>query len=842
MTRASAVLGLLLAGCTFSPESARPPATGSGALVVDEGTQQIRLDPDRVPSVDTPCEPGQVVQRTGEGWVCAAALESLPDDVLRQEDLDLVPWAALDPQTLPEGLADGDQDTHLNAAAGGGLRVDGTEVSLDAEGCPEGGVWRRQEEAWACIPDATRSREDVRAFVTDAAIHLADGSTVAGDGISVEGHGHTWEDLISESLPDAVALMAGEECVVDEVPRLTEEGWDCTAALESLPADVLRQQDMDDHLHPDAGDHDEQYRRLNRPVPWADVDRTDEPDLATADALATLATELGDGDPASAGVTWGDLAPASLPEAVALVAGEGCGEGAVPRRTAEGWACTAALESLPEDVLRQQDLDDHLGVGDHDGEYRRTDESVPWAALDAQTLPEGLADGDQDTLGDLGCEQHQVARYDGRLLRWDCGGDALVALQCLDPGQVPKLGVEGWECGGDDVLGDNDVRRSVESEPIALADGSTVGGAGIATQDETYTRSAVVAAAAAAALRAVAGVAPVYNLGLVYFGDEHVLRLTQASGEPFGEDPLSQGRVTIRGDGGLPVAVPVSSNDHQLADGAADDGSDLSGELFGTTEGRAWPAERPFFVYAVLDPDEQGVEFAISLDPRAVVSPGAAHIGSPGVPAAVSDHRALFFMKRADVSETHGSRPCLPVGGFRMSSKSDQDDWTVAPLDAGDGVGRWNDGRIFTLPPGQMGAAEGRYFADHGAAIGPAFGNQTANYKLGRDGTVSYWLRLIGAVEPWSAGLGGNDDAWVALPYPISPVGAATSRCCAKAYITIDDTTRWWFAAWGMNPGSRTSVLTVDNEGNASRPIKSGHFSGNAQHRELVATVRYEAF
>jgi hypothetical protein len=146
--------------------------------------------------------------------------------------------------------------------------------------------------------------------------------------------------------------------------------------------------------------------------------------------------------------------------------------------------------------------------------------------------------------------------------------------------------------------------------------------------------------------------------------------------------------------------------------------SDIVGEEFGVTSGIAWDQDRPFYIYACnMDDTDANLLFFISPNPKLVVSPDGVNIGYKGVPMATPSDNGAFFLTSTNVTATHNSKPCVRIGGIRMTMSA-SDDWTVGDITSGlntCGITKtpWV-GKIFTMPTGQNGAAACSYLFSNG--------------------------------------------------------------------------------------------------------------------------------
>lgn len=139
--------------------------------------------------------------------------------------------------------------------------------------------------------------------------------------------------------------------------------------------------------------------------------------------------------------------------------------------------------------------------------------NVLWSDIDTTTLPNGLNDGDDDTLGNISCNPSEIVTWSGA--SWVCtsdsrltlsdvtnqlqnnpsdfhidstlGGipilttvddaDTLASLSCISE-EIPVYDavLNAWVCGTQSILQENDVEAFIENDPINLADNSTMNG------------------------------------------------------------------------------------------------------------------------------------------------------------------------------------------------------------------------------------------------------------------------------------------------------------------------------------------------------------------------------
>jgi hypothetical protein len=156
--------------------------------------------------------------------------------------------------------------------------------------------------------------------------------------------------------------------------------------------------------------------------------------------------------------------------------------------------------------------------------------------------------------------------------------------------------------------------------------------------------------------------------------------------------------------------------------------SDIINNLFGCTSGRAITDDMPFFIYAVVNDNENAIAFMISRIPGKSLSPPAASIGVPGTPGA--NLSRAFFAFNSITTTSYDQNPCFCIGSFRMQMSA-SNDWTVQALatgnvngNSGDGIGAYQNGIEFTVPLGHFGASTGSWTKPNGGTP-PVFSSLT---------------------------------------------------------------------------------------------------------------------
>lgn len=238
--------------------------------------------------------------------------------------------------------------------------------------------------------------------------------------------------------------------------------------------------------------------------------------------------------------------------------------------------------------------------------------------------------------------------------------------------------------------------------------------------------------------------------------------------------------------------------------------SDIVGEQFGEKTGVV-AFERPFYLYAVnSDNTNSGLAFAISPNPTFVKSPATANIGYHGNPASTPSDNSMFFLTDTNVTATHNAKPCVRIGGIRMSMSA-SDDWNVKTLDISEGDGIRPD--PFANKPFLADV-----YLEVSSGTAPGFSAGTSYYILKPDGLCMMHFNLdalvvagtgsaqIQAVLPCPAGLDG-------MVPQFQHVGNARHGGATDVPVYIASATtgsRRFFLAKGYSGGSYTSFPASD--------------------------------
>jgi len=139
--------------------------------------------------------------------------------------------------------------------------------------------------------------------------------------------------------------------------------------------------------------------------------------------------------------------------------------------------------------------------------------------------------------------------------------------------------------------------------------------------------------------------------------------------------------------------------------------ANMTNNLFGETTSIAYASTIPFFLYLVCNDSETDVIATLCRVPGMSTSPVAAEIGAPD-DAVANAQFSMFSYKNIDET-LYNSNPCIMIGSDRMTMSA-IDVWTVTALTAQDGIGKFQEGKVFSMPVGTRGAAAGTYIYTSG--------------------------------------------------------------------------------------------------------------------------------
>lgn len=290
------------------------------------------------------------------------------------------------------------------------------------------------------------------------------------------------------------------------------------------------------------------------------------------------------------------------------------------------------------------------------------------------------------------------------------------------------------------------------------------------------------------------------NLGIAYNGGTGVFTIQGANGRALSSSNPAYVILPSKTTPGEFVRYLISANQSFIDDVGA---SEIIGNLFGWTTSVAITDDVPFFIYAVGNDDEDSIAIMLCRKPGLSESPTAANIGAPD--DAVADKEGDFWSVD-NIDETlYDSNPCFCIGSYRMVMSA-SDDWTVQTIDnanidsIGDGIGYYQEGVLFTVPLGQLGANAGSWLVATGGTQ-PVFSSLTQNQYTfsgnvsktrinldmsGDGGTDGTGANLIVVTTPFSGRSGLNrGDGFVQTPTTITYAMFQVSAAAAQMDVFI---------------------------------------------------------
>jgi len=174
--------------------------------------------------------------------------------------------------------------------------------------------------------------------------------------------------------------------------------------------------------------------------------------------------------------------------------------------------------------------------------------------------------------------------------------------------------------------------------------------------------------------------------------------------------------------------------------------STLAGNTWGFDSGTNVAFDVPFFLYGVSKSDDTAATFMITRYPNSYKSITAGSIAQSG--SALASTQASFYSLTAITAANYASTAALSVGSFRMQKVgAGANDWQVVTLTTQDGIGRFQDGMLFSIPQGHFGASANSYFKPNGGTA-PVYSTNGYAYALNRSNYFSLSLGLSTNTTP----------------------------------------------------------------------------------------------
>ena len=263
----------------------------------------------------------------------------------------------------------------------------------------------------------------------------------------------------------------------------------------------------------------------------------------------------------------------------------------------------------------------------------------------------------------------------------------------------------------------------------------------------------------------------VNNIRITYAGG--VFTVTGATDDLSASNPgyIGYQAITATNNGVLKITTNFTFQDDAHAS------SHLTNFGFGVTETVDWLTDVPFFLYAIIVINANGVTDANGVDGNSTLAisrlpwlkqtpaSDATLIGTKGGIASTDNNGSMLIMATATAA-TYVLKPVQIFGCFRMQWSTTTDDWTVSSLNfQTDGVGQTTIDRMlsknFVMPVGQNGADAGLFMIS-GADTAPAFTTQAYEYTMDRYANVGVSVYLFGD--------GGTDGSGVTRTNVVIPI------------------------------------------------------------------------
>lgn len=172
------------------------------------------------------------------------------------------------------------------------------------------------------------------------------------------------------------------------------------------------------------------------------------------------------------------------------------------------------------------------------------------------------------------------------------------------------------------------------------------------------------------------------NYGISY--SNGTFSVTSSDGSAFSS--TNRGFVTFQNRDNPGQLITLNQLANQDFLDAASGSSEIAGNLFGKASGVDSTQDVIFFLYAVMNDDQDTIQMMISPTSCQNVSPTTTNIGMPSNPIADSED-SFWSFDDITVGDYDGN-PCVELGCFRMRKTGGAaNDWTVQGLNSSDGIG-----------------------------------------------------------------------------------------------------------------------------------------------------------
>lgn len=179
--------------------------------------------------------------------------------------------------------------------------------------------------------------------------------------------------------------------------------------------------------------------------------------------------------------------------------------------------------------------------------------------------------------------------------------------------------------------------------------------------------------------------------------------------------------------------------------------SDLDGNLGYTLTGENISNPIPLYIGFMADSSDTNLTGVVTWLPSVKAAPSSStDIGDPS--AANADEQFSVFAFD-DITEANYTTSSVGLIGSLTATKDASDQYTLQSLDGvHDGVGKWNNRKVFTFAAGQYGSSSGSFMTS--TSTPPTFASTSVGYFFERNGTFRMYSRMDG--DGGADGSGGN--------------------------------------------------------------------------------------
>lgn len=201
------------------------------------------------------------------------------------------------------------------------------------------------------------------------------------------------------------------------------------------------------------------------------------------------------------------------------------------------------------------------------------------------------------------------------------------------------------------------------------------------------------------------------NYGISY--SNGTFSVTSSDGSAFSS--TNRGFVTFQNKDNPGQLITLNQFANQDFLDAASGSSEIAGNLFGRASGVDSTQDVVFFLYAVMNDDQDTIQMMISPTSCQNVSPTTTNIGTPSNPIADSED-SFWSFDDITVGDYDGN-PSVELGCFRMRKTGGAaNDWTVQGITSEDGIGECScsGGNTPPSPSGVVGVQNLSFIYDSG--------------------------------------------------------------------------------------------------------------------------------